>query len=109
MKLKLLKLKSGRRGPPPKGIVEVQNPCQDLLLFLLAGPLFLLLAVGKDTWKFAKDLYRSDVKKLDHEDKKREFVMNETQFSILESFCLEEVKNTEKAQSSNSSLEPGIV
>lgn len=64
----------------------------DLAVFLLFGIPLLTIGWLKDSYHFAIELYRSDIKKIGCNDDKDEYFLNEAQFITLETFISDEYR-----------------
>ena len=90
--LKKIKLLRNQRKPNFR-LIEGASPqtCLDLTVFILLGLPILLLNQFKDAYHFLMLIYRDDVKEFGFESKK-DYILSERQFEIVEQFILELIK-----------------
>lgn len=53
-----------KKNPTLDKYIKQENPWSDFIFFLILGPLLLLACAVRDTYHFAVDIYRDDVKEL---------------------------------------------
>ena len=98
------------QGKAKKKVQTEQNDqatCSDLVLFMIFGPIFLLLAWCKDAYHFLILEYREeDVRDLSRGEQK-DYILTEEQFEVLEEFCGYELKKLIYSEENSFGTEEG--